>query len=214
LFPDQLHGGGQQIDEDSTSSTGDSELLCQIGSGGSKQDPSFIEKVASLVSKKLQPSMASNEWQNYNLNPPNVSTLATPNTLPQLKFENVLQNQKNDKFDQKRLLKFVPTQFKEKARQLLDKISENPEQLDFSTDGIIYIDKTSIPNSDVFHLFPYLFKTRRPQNLEGFADLLNQIQHLGLSHLIKNTKPQTLTNSLSLTTNIAQEKTNWWYLGP
>ena len=53
-----MHGHGQEsvpIDDDSSSSPSDSELLCQIGSGDSRQDPNFIEKVALLVSKKLQP---------------------------------------------------------------------------------------------------------------------------------------------------------------
>lgn len=138
--------------------------------------------------------------------------MATTDSTPALKFDNVLTNNKSDRFDQKRLLKFVPTHFKEKARQLLEKIDESPEQLNFSTDGVIYINKTSIPNSDVFHLFPYLFKTRHPKNLEGFEDFLRQIDEMGLTHLIKSPVHKstvTKTQEAAMSSGL-----NWWYLGP
>ena len=202
-----MQGGGQYLHDDDSSSISDNE---QIGCGSKNEK--FIEKIASLVSQKLQPPIATTQWQNYNLNPPNVSTLATPDSTPALKFDNVLTNNKNDKFDQKRLLKFVPKPFKEKARQLLQKIEENPEQLNFSTDGIIYINKTSIPNSDVFHLFPYLFKSRHPKSLDGFEDLLSQIHEMGLSHLIKNPVfKSTITKTQEV---VMSSGPNWWYLGP
>lgn len=188
--------------------------MCQVGSG-LKNKSRFIDKIAKLVSEKLQPPMASNEWQNYNLNPPNVSTLATPNSTPALKFDHVLQQQRtNDKFDQKRLLRFVPTNFKEKARQLLEKIDENPEQLTFSSDGIIYVNKISIPDSDIFLWFPFLFKARHPKNLEGFEDFYNQIHELGLTHLIKSpVLKSSITKSQSHQINNTSSP-NWWYLGP
>ena len=193
--------------DDDSSSISDNE---QFGSGSKNEK--FIEKIVSLVSQKLQPPIATTQWQNYNLNPPNTSTLASPDSTPTLKFDNVLTNNKNDKFDQKRLLKFVPKIFKEKARQLLEKIEENPEQLNFSTDGIIYINKTSIPNSDVYHLFPYLFKSRHPKTLDGFEDLLNQVHEMGLSHLIKNPAAKsTITKTQSV---VMSSGPNWWYLGP
>ena len=208
LLLDELHGRGEnQTDDDSSS---DSEHMDQYGSGLKKSQ--FIEKIASLVSQKLQPPIATTEWQNYNLNPPNVSILASTNSTPALKFENVISNNKNDKFDQKRLLKFVPSNFKEKARQLLEKIEQNPEQLNFSSDGIIYINKTSIPNSDVFHLFPYLFKARRPKSLDGFEDFLNQIHEMGLTHLIKSPiSKSTITKTQEA---VMSSGPNWWYLGP
>ena len=57
LFLDVLHGGGEnQIDEDSSSNS-DSDHINQFGSG-SKQNK-FIEKIASLVSQKLQPPIAT-----------------------------------------------------------------------------------------------------------------------------------------------------------
>ena len=107
----------------------------------------------------------------------------------------------------------MPSSFKEKARELLKKIEDNPEQLTFSTDGIVYVNKTSIPNSDIFYLFPYLFKSRRPKNLEGFEDFLNQIEEMGLSHLIKSSVP-THTRNKILDITSASSGPNWWYLGP
>jgi hypothetical protein len=172
----------------------------------------FIDKIATLVSKKLQPPIATSNWQNYNLNPPNSSNLAVPNSTPALKFDNtIIKNDKNDIFDQKRLLKFVPVPFKQKAKQLLETIEKNPEQLTFSSDGVIYIDKTSIPNSDICHLFPYLYKQKHPKNLEGFDDFLNKINQMGLSHL---TKQRNLKKPLQIGEGSKQGKSNWWYLGP
>ena len=176
----------------------------------------------SLVSKKLQPNtqpnapIATSHWQNYNLNPPNTSFLSTPNSNPALKFDNTtIKNDKNDHFDQRRLLKFVPSQFKQKAKQLLEKIEENPEQLTFSADGIIYIDKTSIPNSDICHLFPYLFKLRHPKHLEGFDDFLNKINEMGLGHLTKQSSPKSSITRTQLNQQTKNGvKKNWWYLGP
>lgn len=212
LFSDEQEGGGQNVDDDDSSSNSDTDFY-QIGSG-SNNKKKFINKIALLVSKTLQPPLATTEWQNYNLNPPNVSTLAIPNSTPAFKFDNVLNNDKSDKFDHKRLLKFVPSNFRGKAKQLLEKIDENPEQLTFSTDGVIYINKVSIPDSDIFHLFPYLFKAKHPKNLEGFQDFINQIHELGLSHLIKS---PVLKSSISKrqATEIDNPSTpNWWYLGP
>ena len=175
------------------------------------------------MSKKLQPNtqpnapIATSHWQNYNLNPPNTSFLSTPNSNPALKFDNTtIKNDKNDHFDQRRLLKFVPSQFKQKAKQLLEKIEENPEQLTFSADGIIYIDKNSIPNSDICHLFPYLFKSRHPKNLEGFDDFLNKINEMGLIHLTKqkSSKSSITQSQLNQQIQSGSGKKNWWYLGP
>ena len=211
FFSDHLFGGGE-FDDDNTSCSS-SETNDQIGSG-SKHKTKFIEKIAALVSQKLQPPIATNAWQNYNLNPPNVSTLGIPDATPPLKFENSLSNSKNDKFDQKRLLKFVPSSFKEKARELLKKIDENPEQLTFSSDGVIYSNKTSIPNSDVFHLFPYLFKSRHPKHLEGFEDFVNQINETGLSHLIKASVPKSTITKVQDKELSTLSTPNWWYLGP
>ena len=109
----------------------------------------------------------------------------------------------------------MPNTFKEKARQLLKEIEENPDQLTFSSDGVIYCNKTSIPNSDVFHLFPYLFKSRRPKYLDGFEDFLNQIHEMGLSHLIKGSIPKsTISKAQEKEISISSSEGNWWYLGP
>ena len=70
----------------------------------------------------------------------------------------------------------------------------------------------SIPNSDVFHLFPYLFKSRHPKKLEGFEDFIGQIHEMGLSHLIKGpTYKTTISNTKDAVMSSAP---NWWYLGP
>ena len=210
MISDQLYGGSADDDLSSESS----EPNEQIGSGSKLKKNKFIDRIAALVSKKLQPPIASNLWQNYNLNPPNASTLVTLDSTPALKFDNLLSNSKNDQFDQKRLLKFVPKSYKEKARLLLSKIEESPEQLTFSSDGVIYINKTSIPNSDIFYLFPYLFKSRHPQNLEGFEDFKNQINEMGLTHLTNASMHKSSISKIPIIDPSIEKNPNWWYLGP
>ena len=56
-------------------------------------------------------------------------------------------------------------------------------ELTWSSTGIIYVDETSIPNSNIFELFPYLFRAKRPKGLIGFEDFCDKIVEMGLVRL-------------------------------
>jgi hypothetical protein len=93
-------------------------------------------------------------------------------------------------------------------------MNERSFELTWNSSGIIFIDQISIPNSNIFVLFPYLFKAKRPKNLVGFEDFYNKIHKMGLSDLIYK-KPQTYSANKETKKNISQstqESDNWWFL--
>ena len=120
-----------------------------------------------------------------------------------------IQNDDNDSFDEQRLLKCVPTKYKKQAAVLLQQFTDRGTELTWNSDGIIFVDQTSIPQSDIFILFPYLFKHKHPKTLLGFQDFVDKIDEMGLSHLIvkqtksKKSKQPNLEDSLP---------PNWWFL--
>ena len=86
--------------------------------------------------------------------------------------------------------------------------------------GVIYVDGVSIPNSDIFVLFPYLFKAKRQKNLIGFDDFIQKISDMGLLHLVykKEVKYHVQQNERNLDESLRkvikkdQSDINWWFL--
>ena len=126
----------------------------------------------------------------------------------------------NDTFDEDTLLKTVPKRFKEKAIELLKKFDERPNELTWDASGNIYINEQVIPNSNIFRFFPFLFKRKTPKSLTGFLDFTNQIDAMGLSHLLSpysktSTTKQTTTSQLAKNETVGTDSltNNWWYIG-
>lgn len=155
-------------------------------------------------------------WQYYESSQPTESTPPISSTNPPANhFDNqIVQNDMNDKFDQDKLLKLVPKQSKQKAVALLKAIDNQSNQLTWDSSGVIYCNQESIPNSNIYVWFPFLFKKRIPKFLEGFNDFLTQLELMGLTHLTSHQSHKghglkSEVKNLKLT-----EKTqNWWYLG-
>ena len=114
-------------------------------------------------------------------------------------------------------MKLTPPKYRRQARNLLEQFSSRGNELTWNSDGIIFIDQISIPNSDIFVLFPYLFKAKHPKNLNGFNDFVQKISEMGLDHLIAkkslSTKKSFHSLSQSNDTKSAKNADNWWYLG-
>jgi hypothetical protein len=109
--------------------------------------------------------------------------------------------------DEQRLLKLIPARHRKQASTLLNQFNKRGNELTWNSDGVILIDQTSIPNSDIYLLFPYLFKMKHPKNLTGFEDFQKKIYEMGLDHLIvKRYKPVKENKKTS------NEPLNWWYL--
>lgn len=93
----------------------------------------------------------------------------------------------------------------------MKEFSSRGHELTWSTDGIIYIDEVAIPSTDIYVLFPYLFRAKRPKNLVGFEDFVQKINCMGLNRLIYE-KPKFYNCPKSSEKNSSKDSTNWWFL--
>ena len=101
------------------------------------------------------------------------------------------------------------------AVTLLKQFNNRGNELTWNSDGIIFIDQVSIPNSNIYHLFPYLFKQKHPKTLQGFDDFVNKIKEMGLDHLIVQ-RPGSHTKTTSAFTSVTSEskkEPKWLFLG-
>ena len=201
------------------------ESLIQSGSGllsrkrkYSEDDDEYISKIATLVSQKIQNPLlnarpVNTAWTNYNLSLPSTSVAQSANTTPPVHYDvKKFQNDDNDSFDEQRLLKLVPAQHKKLAKVLLDEFNNRGTELTWNSDGVIFKDQTSIPQSNIFELFPYLFKHKHPKSLTGFEDFVEKIDQMGLSHLIVKSISKPVNLKAKTETETSSSK-NFWFLG-
>lgn len=120
-------------------------------------------------------------------------------------------------FDENVLLNLVPNGFHIRAKELLQKIHENPMELNFSTDGTVYIDSESIPKSDIKVIFPALFIRKNKKAIPGLTETATKLASLGLGHLffkgILKTLKRPLNYKFSETPSDFKKHKNWWFLG-
>lgn len=112
ISDDQTKNKGHIGDEDSHN---DDEESSQVGSGNTavskviqsgsgssrsiavQNEDEFINKIAILVTKKIQPRLPETIWNNFNLTSPNTSMIAQPNTSPPLHYNNTItKDDEND----------------------------------------------------------------------------------------------------------------------
>jgi len=116
----------------------------------------------------------------------------------------------NTRFDQKLLLASIPRFYKQKATSLLQTIEERPSEINFDTNGTIFINGESIPSSDIYKVFPALYKKSHGKSLAGFKEIVYKLKEMNLDHLFKNhqekitIKPPTTQSSMSAK--------NWYFL--
>ncbi len=115
--------------------------------------------------------------------------------------------------DEMKLLKTIPPRYRRQAATLIRQFENRGNELTWNSDGVIFIDQTSIPESDIFLLFPYLFKHKFPKTLLGFEDFLQKIEEMGLSHLILQKKFTKRSKYLKSESKMEKkDSTNWWFL--
>lgn len=71
-----------------------------------------------------------------------------------------------------------------KAKKLLLDIKPYYETIHFKENGTIYIDGKPLENSNIFKLFPFLFKPANYSNHIYLREIVSEIASLGLGHLI------------------------------
>lgn len=124
----------------------------------------------------------------------------------------------NNDIDENILIKKVPQRFHPRAKQLLAKLLSDPNEVSFDPSGTLIIDNESIPNSNLFVIFPKLYVGSVRQKIPGFQELLNKIAELDLAPLInkKITKgfstSKVISNRPELLKKIKENK-QWWLIG-
>ncbi len=113
----------------------------------------------------------------------------------------------------------VPKGFKKNAKHLLEEFDKRGNELTWNSSGTIFIDQVSIPGSNLFTLFPLLFKLRRSEQLIGLADLIQKINDMGLSSYIVNKnnfkkKPIKTFKESNKKGDGQSDDFPWYYLGP
>ena len=116
--------------------------------------------------------------------------------------------------DEKQLLVFIPKGQKQAAKKLLFELNQRPNELTWNSDGVIFIDQVSVPGSNMFTLFPLLFKKQKTKNIQGLDDFEKKIEQMQLSHLHKKElkKSPKLENDSKTSQNSSSMP--WWYIGP
>lgn len=197
----QCDAGPSQPDEPSQS---------QFGAGGFEISDGLIEAITSkLIQKHPSFRPVNPNWQYSEAAQPIQSSEVIPeNTLPSASFSvNLFQNDHNDSFDCKVLLKKVPRLYKQKATTLLNIFEKQPNDLTFDSKGTVFIDSEAIPNSNINQVFPALFK-KRSASIDGLSEVVVKLNQMNLSHLIAHTnivKPKLGMQGQG-------QKLNWWYL--
>lgn len=187
-------------------------------------DADFISKVATLVSTHLAKNKAESDRKtNAPLELKTVlpsAFVSASNTVPPIPFDTqVFQNDMNDSFDQKHLLNGVPSRFQQKAKNLLEAFDDRANELTWDSAGNVYIDQVSIPQANIYKIFPKLFQTRKPKRLPGLQDVIKKITEMGLSHLTKESLKKTEDlkgQGRALPKSEGQGKvpnSQWWYIG-
>jgi len=123
-------------------------------------------------------------------------------------------------FEDENLMKLVPNKFKEKAKSLLIQLQKHPSDITWTSNGTIFLGQNSLPNSNIFYLFPKLFKpVTDPEKTIYLSAIATTIATLGLGKYINQklisglTRRAPLSNSEQLKTKIQSTK-HWYYLGP
>jgi len=220
IFPDKRGSGKRKAeDEDSTNSTEtetDSSGNDQEGFGKSrkttrrfsklKNDSALIDKIANIVVGKISSST-------IDLNPsaPIIESSSSNIDLNVLPYDNIVKkNDEADVFDENRLVGLVPNNQKKKAKELLKQIDENGHLITFNSSGVLFLNGISIPNSNIFEIFPMLFKISKPSNTPGLLDIIKQIDSMKLSYLIVTKSKEPKKNQKEENMKISE---NFWYLG-
>lgn len=106
-------------------------------------------------------------------------------------------SQQQDNSDLNKLLLKVPKKFKKKAHILLKFFYENPMDVTWDSKGVVTVNDVIIPNSNIFTLFPALYKNKFDISEPGLHSLTTYLSSSGLGNLFKNGKTVGLTRKKS-----------------
>jgi hypothetical protein len=97
----------------------------------------------------------------------------------------IIKNDDNDNYDESALLHLIPEKDKFNAKCLLNKLETRGSELTWNSSGVVFIDNISIPNSNVFMIYPHLFQKCLPKSqIPGLTEVIKKLEDMGLKKLI------------------------------
>lgn len=167
---------------------------------------------ASQVSQKGEGNSSSND-----LLPPCPSEAEHDISQPAASDFIKQKSQQFDKFDINKLINSVPQAYKQRAKSLTSHFQQCPLEIDFDANGLLILDGTSIPNSNIFKIFPELFIKKLKKPLPGKNELVTKIASKGWGNLIvkgiaRGLKRPRNYKLHSETESSLKEFKNWWYM--
>jgi hypothetical protein len=144
---------------------------------------------------------------------PQAPLIVSSSEPAQINYDNqIIAADENDCFDEEKLLKLVPQEYRSKAEELLNEFDSRGNELTWNPLGVIFIDQVSIPNSNIYEILPLLYKKKiTSKNVIGLQEFISKVNLMGYGNL----KPSTKMNKNSVTTSTTTlGYENWWYLGP
>jgi len=176
-----------------------------------------LKEIVDLVKQEivLAPRPVISNWRNFDRAEPTITAIGQPKSAELTRYDVVIEKSDlNDTFDEKKLLKRVPKEKRSQAIELLKDIESRPSELTFDSNGIVFIDETSVPGTNIFKLFPLLFQKQVRKKFTGFDELSSKIIEMGLGHLIQHSSKNRLAKSLDKALASTQKQTDdqWWYL--
>jgi len=178
-----------------------------------------IRKIVDIVKQEisLPPQPVVTTWQNYERTEPRTAMVGHPKPSSLNMFNVVYsKSHQNDIYDEKKLMKRVPKEHRVVAKRLLDAIDSRPNEMNFNSEGVIFVDDESIPSSNIYKFFPLLFKKKAPKNFTGFKDFISKLQEMGLGHFIQYPIDHKTAVKLDKAVEDATQITSddqWWFIG-
>jgi len=83
----------------------------------------------------------------------------------------------------------VPKNRRKNASQLLKQLELRSSEISFDSSGLVLIDGVGLPGSNIFLLFPFLFKKEKP-SLPGLEEFLNKLREMKLQEYFLDNVPK------------------------
>ena len=113
----------------------------------------------------------------------------------------------------------MPKGLKKNAKFLLDQFDKRGNELTWNSSGTIFIDQKSLPESNIYDLFPKLFrKVANANKILNLREVASKIASLGFGYLINGrytgglSRKKPVPNEAELIEKI-KSYPNWWYIG-
>ena len=192
-------------------------VTTQVGQGSSKEDMTTLIK--RLIQEQFQPSQIGQSGSGLNdLAPQIPMNVDIDDHQPMSGETSYSKSDQSSPISQQLLLGKVPKKKLEKATKLLQAFEDDPNTVTWNSDGIVFINGSSLAGSNIFLLMPELFKLSPNKRLPGFLELVSEIASLGLGHLISKKilkglqRSQPIANQKNIYEDL-KKSDHWWFIG-